>query len=359
MIMPNQLRSARESLRLDINDVAEAVKIDRDQLKAWESGAATPTIEQLWQLADFYSRDVDYFLKEAPPFPVGLSFRFTEHRALEELSIENRRIIARFDELCRAHMELEETLNEPRKIKIARVTDKIDPEELASRERVRLGKDNRPIIDMRTILESHGVLVFELDILENIFSGLSWWHPTYGPCILVNYSDTRGRKNFTLSHEYCHLLLEHGPTACEIEFDYLRGADEELIANRFAAAFIMPASDVRVEFRKRQLVPKTMTDNELGKLARRYGASLEAMGRRLEELGLVYRGFVYDRIEKWKSQRRFWPRGRRRPKWQKQLGDHFVDQALRAHTQGHISLTTLSHYLGIDIREAYRAVHEK
>jgi len=358
MVMPQQLRSARESLRLDIEEVAAALELSEDQLKAWESGAATPTIEQLWQLADFYYRDVDYFLTEALPIPVELSFRFTEGRSIEQLSIENRRLIARFDELCRAQIELEETLNEPRKIQIARVTDKIEPEELARRERVRLGKDNRPIKDVREILEKQGVRIFELDIPESIFSGLSWWHSTYGPCILANYSDTRGRRNFTLSHEYCHLLLEHGPTACDIEFDYARGSGEERIANRFAAAFIMPAADLREEFRKRQL-SETMTDKELGNLAGRYGASLEAMGRRLEVLGLVHRGFVDNRIERWKTQRRFWGWGRRTPKWQKQLGDRFVHGALRAHSEGQISLATLSHYLGVDIREAYRVVHEK
>lgn len=358
MVMPQQLRSARESLRLDIEEVVAALELSEDQLKAWESGSATPTIEQLWQLADFYSRDVDYFLTEALPIPVELSFRFTEGRSIEQLSIENRRLIARFDELCRAQIELEETLNEPRKVEIARVTDKIEPEELAKRERVRLGKDDKPIKDVREILEKQGVRIFELDIPESIFSGLSWWHSTYGPCILANYSDTRGRRNFTLSHEYCHLLLEHGPTACDIEFDYARGSGEERIANRFAAAFIMPAADLREEFRKRQL-SETMTDKELGNLAGRYGASLEAMGRRLEVLGLVHRGFVDNRIERWKTQRRFWGWGRRTPKWQKQLGDRFVHGALRAHSEGQISLATLSHYLGVDIREAYRVVHEK
>lgn len=358
MVMPNQLRSARESLKLDIKEVATALELSDDQLKAWESGTATPTIEQIWQLADFYSRDVDYFLTGALPIPVELSFRFTEDRGIEQLSIENRRLIARFDELCRAQMELEDMLKETRKIEIAKVTDKIEPEELARQERVRLGKDNKPIKDVRGILEKQGIRIFELDIPENIFSGLSWWHSTYGPCILVNYSDIHGRRNFTLSHEYCHLLLDHGPTACEIEFDYGRGIGEERIANRFAAAFIMPATDIREKFGERQL-SEIITDNELGKLAGRYGASLEAMGRRLEELGLVHRGFVNNRIEKWKVQRRFWGKGKRRPKWQKQLGDRFVHEALRAHSEGHISLTTLSHYLGVDIREAYKVVHEK
>ena len=208
------------------------------------------------------------------------------------------------------------------------------------------------------MLEKQGVRIFELDITESVFSGLSWWHSTYGPCILANYSDIRGRRNFTLSHEYCHLLLGHGPTACEIEFDYIRGEGEERVANRFAASFIMPSADVREEYRKRQL-SEIMTDKELGNLAGRYGASLEAMGRRLEELGLVHRGFVENRIEKWRTQRRYWPRGKRRPKWQKQLGNRFIGQALRAHSQGHISLTTLSHYFGVDIRDAYKAVHEK
>jgi len=258
MVMPNQLRYARESLNLDIKEVTAALELSEGQLKAWESGTATPTIEQLWQLADFYSRDIDYFLTEALPIPVELSFRFTEPLTIERLSVENRKLIARFDELCRAQRELEEILNEPHKINISRVTDKIEPEELARRERIRLGKNDRPIKNVREVLEKQGIRVFELDIPESIFSGLSWWHSNYGPCMLANYSDISGRRNFTLSHEYCHLLLGHGPTACEIEFDYIRGEGEERVANRFAASFIMPSADVREEFRKRQL-SETMT----------------------------------------------------------------------------------------------------
>ena len=359
MVINTQLRSARESLRLNTDEVAAALNLSEDQIKEWENGQAIPTIEQLWRLADFYSRDVDYFLTDALPIPVELNFRFTEPQHLERLSIEIRRLITRFDELCRAQMELEETLNKPRKIEIIKATDNITPEEVARRERVRIGQYEKPIKDVRSILEKQGIRVFELDIPDNIFSGLSWWHQNYGPCVLVNYSDVKGRKNFTLSHEYCHLLLDHGPLLCEIEFDYGKSKDEERIADRFAATFLMPSDDLVREFRSRQL-DYALTDKQLGNLASRYGTSLEAMGRRLEEMSLVNRGFVDERLETWKNRRKYWGHtGKRRPKWQNQLGITFVNDALRAHSSGQISLATLSHYFGIDMREAYKMIHEK
>lgn len=364
MIIPSQLRSARESLRLDLHEAAMAMHLDEDILRAWETGAAMPTIEQVWQLADFYSRDVDYFLTEAPAVPLNLSFRLVGRRGLEQLPIETRKVVARFDELCRAQMELEESLGEVREIKIARVADKIAPEELAKRVREDLGKQDRPIKDVRRLLEAQGIRIFALDIPENTFSGLSWWHSLFGPCVLVNYNDVPGRRNFTLSHEYCHLLLGHGPAACEIEFDYIRATDratdEERLASRFAAEFLMPADDVKAEFWRRQLEISTVSDRELVNLAARYGASLEAIGRRLEELGLAHKGFVDERIAKWKAARPVYRRGhRKRPKWEKQLGSRFVSTALRAYSGGRISLGALSHYLGVDMREAYRHVHRE
>jgi len=304
-IIPNQLRLARVSLELSPEEAAERLGVQPDELKQWEEGVLAPPIERLWDMAELYQRPVDYFVTETPPLAEEVSFRLTTSRAMRELPLEVRYVITRFEELCRSASEMERLLEKPRPILVPRLPRERNPERLAAIERERLSLAERPIKDLRGLLEEQGVRIFELPVPEDVFSGFSWWHKDYGPCILVNARDVPGRRAFTLAHEYAHLLAETSPTVCDLNLD----------------------------------VP------------RRYGVSLEAMGRRLEELQLIRAGTIDSFIEEWQAR----PKRYRRPKtptWQRRLGDTFVATALEAYSEGHISVGKLAEYLDLDLRKA-------
>lgn len=353
LIIPDQLRAAREDLALPIEDVARGLSIEPAELIGWENGSSEPSVERLWDLAGFYNRETDYFLRQTPSLPDHLDFRLTTHKAINDLPLEARRALVRFDELCRAESDLEQLLQVPRRIQVCTVTGEWSPEDLARSERQRLVLGERPIKDLRSLLTEQGIRIFELpvgDITGNELSGVSWWHQDYGPCILVNARDVPGRRSFTLAHEYAHLLRSDPPTVCEIMLD----TAEERFANRFAAEFLMPASDVRKAFLDRVRQPGTIPSHgQLGSLARRYAVSLEATQRRLEELGLIARGSI-----EWEEAR---PGRFRRPKtptWRRQLGDEFVSLALDAHSQRYISTGKLANYLGLDLRKVIKLARE-
>ncbi|MEW6669798.1 MAG: XRE family transcriptional regulator [Thermodesulfobacteriota bacterium] len=348
-IIPSQLEEARKGLALSIEEVASKTGIDSRNLSKWEKGYGEPSIEQLWDLARIYHRSTDYFLRQTPKFRERLNFRLTKQRTIDDLPAQTRETIVRFDELCRAETELESLLRKPPKLVVERVISDISPEQLATSERQRLRLDSKPIKDLRKILTEAGVRIFMLPIKDKKISGISWWHHEYGPCILVNaYDEPRGRRAFTIAHEYAHLVRGHPPTICDLELDDL----EEHYANMFASCFLMPAIDLRNEFARVVGPLGTIPlETQLGTLASRYGVSLEAVSRRLENIGLIPQGTTNRYIAEWSAKpRRF--RGAKGPRWKRQLGKKFVSLALEAHSGGHLSLGKLARYLGVDVRKA-------
>ncbi len=357
LVIPDQLIKARDSLGMQPAEVAEELGIKEEELIKWEEGLSEPSVEYLWNLAELYQRSTDYFLRQAPALPERLSFRLERRKAMQDLPPEARRVIVYFDELCRAEAELEEALKKPRKTLIRRIVGEYSPQELADKERRRLDLGEQPIRDLRKLLTSQGVKIFMLpipDIPANDLSGLSWWHDAYGPCILVNSRNNPGRRSFTLAHEYAHLLRDDSPTICAFMLDI----PEERFAHQFAAIFLMPATDLKKSFVELAGPYGTPpTDQDLGRLANRYGVSLEAMGRRLEYLELIPRGTTDARIAEWEKKPIFY-RGRRGPKWQHQLGEEFISLAVEAHSREQISLSKLAQYLGQDVRTVLKVLEE-
>jgi Zn-dependent peptidase ImmA (M78 family) len=284
--------------------------------------------------------------------PQGLSFRVKRRRGLHELSLETRQVMATFDELCRSAREIERLLELPNAELLPLHSTNLQGEELASLERSRLNIGDRPIQDIRQLVESQGILCFHLPIPNGEFSGLSWDHPGYGACILINGSENPGRRAFTTAHEYAHLLKRDGDSVCDLQMD--RGAEHE--ANRFATVFLMPAADVMNTFHRRHEPGEYIGVEQIASLARRYTASLEAMCLRLEELKLVPQGTA-NALDLGRPPSRYY--GRARPKWRRRVGETFAERALEAYSVGRISAGKLARHLGIDIRQAIDLVEEE
>lgn len=351
-IIPKQLRLARKALALSTEEVAAQLSIQADELERWEQGPETPPIEQLWALAELYRRSVDYFLAPTEPLPEQVSFRSTRLKELRGLSLEARASIVRFEELCRAAHDLEQLLGRYRKVMVERLPREVDPEYLAQKERIRLELEEKPIRKFRSVLEERGVLTFELKIPSNEFAGFSYWHSDYGPCVLVNASDPAGRRNFTYAHEYAHLLQEDSASLCD-----LTDIAEERFANRFATCFLMPASYIEKWFHLQEVPPESLKAKDLGVLAGRYGVSLEALGYRLEELGLSPAGYTKWLMDELEAQPRHY-RAPKAPLWRRRLGETYVSLALEAYSRELISIGKLAKYLGLDVRQTLNIVEK-
>ncbi|MCL0091816.1 hypothetical protein M1N59_00935 [Dehalococcoidales bacterium] len=88
------------------------------------------------------------------------------------------------EELCRAHRELEVLLDCPKRFRLRAYPKELEAEELAMKVRQDLGLGYRPIRDLYGILRRQGVIIIELEIPEDVFSGSSCWHEEEGPAIV-------------------------------------------------------------------------------------------------------------------------------------------------------------------------------
>ncbi len=109
----------------------------------------------------------------------------------------------------------------------------------------------------------------------------------------VNKRHPLARRRFTIAHEVGHLELHRGralilDTPVRVNFrdrvSSLATDREEVEANRFAAALLMPGAAV---IREAARTPRGDPDAFVARLARRFKVSQAAMGYRLINLGVL------------------------------------------------------------------------
>lgn len=135
-------------------------------------------------------------------------------------------------------------------------------------------------VDPIRIAYSLGMQVFESPLEEDV-SGLLVKHEGKDPAVYLNEADSVTRQRFTCAHEIGHFMRR--PSGA---FQYVDKRDafasagihpEEMYANGFAAALLMPADHVRA------MGERGLRDFEM---ALRFKVSPEAMRHRLANLGL-------------------------------------------------------------------------
>jgi Zn-dependent peptidase ImmA (M78 family)/DNA-binding XRE family transcriptional regulator len=359
LIIGAQLRKARKLLQLAPEEVAPELNITHQDILDWEEERSQPTLKQVEELARLYGREIDYFLRDTPSPPAKIEFRGKPERSLKGLPKEAKIVLARFDELCRTALEFENLLNKRREVKLPRFEESVHPKIAAQDLRKKLDTGDKPLPNLRERLESEGVRVFELPVPEDTFSGFSFWHTEYGPCILLNAREPRGRRNFTLAHELAHLLYDHGSSLCYIPLKFGEHlGDLEYKANQVAIELLLPELGVVEDFRKRNL-SRTPSENELVQMAYyKWGVSIQALGYRLENLDLIKREYT-DTLLEIKPPYFRGKKGPRTPGWKKQLGTEFVETSLEAYDKGLISVGKVASGLGITVREAMKEIEQR
>src|SRR6266545_1190979 len=348
-----RLRQARESLGLSIEEAARRLEVDPQKLGGWESGRSAPDDDAFWKAAEAYGRPVAYFFSDAPPAPARQDFRAAKSIRDEDV---RRVAIAEFEELCRAQYVLKRRQGEVAEPELRRLRDNTrgieDAEALAEKIREVSSLDGRPIENVRELLESWGVQVFFLNFPGRELSGSSWWHPTYGPAALINRGEAAGRRNFTMAHELAHLLRLDVQPLCDLNEDNA----EELFANRFAAAFLMPAVNVSRHaelLRDSGELPGWDTERSaIARIAARYGTSVEATSYRLEDLGFLPKG--YSKANRAELGREYF-RGSKGRRWQKavrDLGSEYISSVRQAYGRGELSLAAVADLLRIEVDQA-------
>lgn len=294
-----RIQQARKAAGLSQRGLAEKANISAMAISKYENNQSTPSSEVLLALSRALAVRTEYFFR-----PIQVELKEVEYRKHAKLP---KKILAQIEgdviEQVERYLELEEFLP------ASPISDFAIPEDLPSHiesydeieavtDHVRKawGLGCNPIPDLIDTLEERGIKVFRTNALhDEKFDGLAA-NVDGSPVIVVGSGEVwpGDRQRFTLAHELGHLMLA-SRLAKEL--------DDEQAANRFAGAFLVPASEVIKELGHRR---KRLEPVELCVLKAAYGLSMQGWlyrARDVEVLSKVgfqdmWRMFI---AEKWKK----------------------------------------------------------
>jgi Zn-dependent peptidase ImmA (M78 family)/DNA-binding XRE family transcriptional regulator len=300
-----ELKNARKRRKLTQEDAAKIIDVARTTITAIEAGARKIRSEELVELARAYGKSVSDFLRPRPVFEPFHTVQFrgpTEQTGTHQEKIERSKLL--FEDLCRNHLELERITNTssirhyPPEYQRKGTNLELEAEGLAQAERNRLGLGDAPLPPVRDILEQDvGINVFYLPLDPGSLSGIYYYSEELGGCIAINSQHPEERCRWTMCHDYCHFLADrYEPTVLFYE-GYQRQPASERFADLFAKYFLMPTSSVTQRFNEIYAQKNGMTPGGLCILANRFGVSVEALTRRLEDLRLMKAG-AWERLQR-------------------------------------------------------------
>lgn len=245
------------------------IGISTRALLAFEKGEKRPSMETAHRLADALGFPVRFFFMDDPP---EVSADAASFRALSSLTVKQR------DQALSAGVLaadlagwLDERFDLPQP-DVPRLLD-IDPDRAALFLRSEWGLGERAAPNMIHLAEAHGVRVFSISEESVRINAFSLWRGEE-PFVFLNTKKGAESSRYDIAHELGHLIL-HG------QHEAPRGREYEHQANRFAAAFLMPARAVVASGLSGASLPTII------KAKRQWGVSVLALIVRLHNLGLV------------------------------------------------------------------------
>jgi Zn-dependent peptidase ImmA (M78 family) len=294
-MLHERLRRARVLKNRTLQQVADQLgDISKQALSKFEQGKDVPNSTRLIQLADALGVNPEYFFRSDSVELGEVDFR--KHSAFGKKQQDAVK------EQVREHLEryiaaetLFETENSTNRFAQWRerfsVTGADDIEQAAEALREGWHLGTKPIANLTETLEEHGIKVVGLKAHQK-FDGLCAVVNGGTDALIVSNIERPGkRQRFNLAHELGHLVLD-------LPADIHNTRVEENWCHRFAGAFLFPANQVRATFgdsRKRVLLEEFLLGKE------EWGVSIQALLRRLFDLGVVQEGYYQSTFRLWSA----------------------------------------------------------
>lgn len=293
-----RLQEARKARGFTQQQIAEKIGVARTTVIAIEKGERRIAASELLALCQEYGRSPSDFVRSAPGHESFLP-QFRMVRGKEE-EMEDA-LLAAAQELelhARNYLDLERMLsqplpkNYPAPLDLDRIISDVEQaaEDLAVRERNRLGFGDGPVTNLRARLESEVGLRIFCFAMEPKVAGLFGYSDELGGCIALNASHPAERRRWSLAHEYGHFLA----TRYRADISYLSHSGGKSVAERFvdhfAKLFLMPTSGLNRTFSEMRQAGQTITLASICTLASHFEVSFQALVLRLEELRRIKAG---------------------------------------------------------------------
>ena len=271
MAFGDRLKLARKKAGMTMRELAEQTGISATAVSKFERSVITPRQSTVLRLAKALGVRPAFFFKEITVKTLTPAYR--KHSGLREK--ETEAIEATVVEKLERYLEVEGLFPERAREKLPQftVTNICDVENVASVLRKEWNLGIGPLDSLCGRLEDRSIIVIAIEGPAK-FDGYSCWANGSRPTIVYNSLLPGDRQRFTLGHELGHLVIR-------TKNDLL---DEQAIANRFSAAFLVPKEAAFAELGSKR---KNLNFNELRLLKREYGLSIQAWIRRAFDLGII------------------------------------------------------------------------
>ena len=243
-INTTRLKEARLFKRMTMDDLAQAVGINKQAISQFENKKAIPEPLTLKRIADVLQFPYSFFCEPDLPATVGNTY-FRALYTSKKKDLVSQQIKAKY--LAKIYSVLStkvkfKELNLPAFSSESERFLTIEDVAMRVREYWQLGEG--PISNMVKLLEQNGIIVGEFATNSREIDAFYQYyeednHPSY--CVILG-ADKRSffRRQFNCAHELGHILLhERYSDLNEIDREEFRKRENE--ANAFAAAFLLPA----------------------------------------------------------------------------------------------------------------------
>lgn len=344
--------------------------VTAQSVRNWENGAELLTPAQIRRLAELYKRPTAVFLLAAPPDEIALpqDRRTIGSRLRGAFTPAALLSIRRARNVQRHASELDGELGISRRFKYRRVQVGTDPVALAARIRGEIGVGIQEQFRARTYAEFFEYLRGRLERtgVITLRSGGTNSFPLEDAralsfaevepyVILINNHDSEGAKNFSLLHEFGHVLVRQAGICNDFTL-FANGRRQvdplEVFCNQFAASFLVPDEAFlthRAIQGKGRLDPGAL-DTVVRPLTLSFKVSRFVILRKLLARGLIASNVYKAKVEEWEKEPALKKRGGRSVPPRTAIlnnGPAFSSLVFDAYRQDRLSYAAASDYLGM------------
>lgn len=268
LVNPAMLVLARESRGLTQVELADRVNVPQAIISRYESGGRNVGEHDLQRIADVLGYPTAFFFQSSQAHGVGSSGVYHRKRKTLPARLLNRltaqiNIVRLVVEKLLRSVDIERTQRFP-EYNVDEFNGNI--ERIAEYVRAAWKLPPGPIHDLIGAIENAGGIVYRTAFGTHLLDAIVQCIPPAPPIFMVNDAIPGDRLRFTLAHEIGHLVMHDIPR---------ESMEEE--ADAFAAAFLMPANEIKHHFSR-------VTLAQLAQLKPYWKVSIAALIHRAHDL---------------------------------------------------------------------------
>lgn len=345
-VFSHRLRQARAMAKLSLRELSDAIgnRVSYNALSKYEKGDMMPSGEVLAALAAALHQPADFFFRSFRVELADINFRkrvklsATEQSAIVEEAKDFFERYCEVEQLLGCVILFERPFTEKEVVRSE--ADAENAARLLRNDKWNLGGD--PLPNVHELLELKGIKVHESETMDEAFDGFSGMANGSPVVVIARWLNKNlPRKRMTEVHELAHVVLNIP--------EIVSAKEIERIVSRFAGALLLPEESFRKMFGEGR---RTISLGELIQIKAFFGASIMAIMKRAEQLGLISRP-VYERFSMVANQQRWRSEGE--PGDDEYCGDEshsrFRQLVFRAVAEGVISSSKGAAYLKIGLDE--------